>query len=154
MVTLKSAERLCAFCQGFDWDKSNEIFQQATPPATAPEIPAVKTKANSKTAPEGKFAAVATPTAGSSTATAKPGKAQAPAQTSSPESAFVTLSGFDSSAHAAVVFAFEKACDESHGQINAAASMLKVKFEEVSLEEQANAARWQDCLKWMNVPFA
>ena len=127
----------------------DEMFQQATPASAVPEIPAGKGKAPSKSSPATKPAA----TAANAAATGKTGKLQDAAQLAMSAPATVTLTGLDTPAHSAMLLAFRKACDDIHSQINARARILKGEFQAALLEEEANAARWQDCLKWMSTPL-
>ena len=128
----------------FGWDKSDLLFQQPIQEAAVLEAPAAKSKANIKSTPG---AAQAIPAL-----SAKPGKPLAPEQSASLDPPIVTLTGFDTAAHAAVVLAFQQACTEIHQQINAKAGALKSAFRKILLEEEANATRWQDCVKWMATP--
>ena len=140
--------------QAFDWDESDEYFTklQQTTAASEPSATKGKASAAASTAADakGSTAAAAKPPA----TVPKPGKQSAnelPAQTSP---GMLGLAGYDTVAHAAVGPAFGQAGEAVHGQINSCVCSIRQSFLATAAEEDANAARWQECLRWLQVPLA
>lgn len=139
--------------QAFDWDESDEYFTKLPQTTALPEPSAAKVKGSAKalTPGEGKgsTAAGGKPPA----AVPKPGK-QPAVELVQASPGMLSLSGYETMTHATVGPAFTKACEAVHGQVNACVSTMKQSFTAAAAEEDANAARWKECMQWLQVPFA
>lgn len=150
---LKAAFQLPGHLQAFAWDESDEYFTKLPQATALPEPSAAKVKGSAKapTPGEGKGSTAA---CSKPPATApKPGKQ--PANELVPTSpGMLGLNGYETMTHAAVGPAFTKACEAVHGQVDACVCNMKQSFSAAAAEEDANAARWKECMHWLQVPFA
>lgn len=140
--------------QAFDWDESDEYFTKLPQTTALPDPNAAKVKGSAKalTPGEGKgsTAAGSKPPA----TVPKPGKQSANELPIQISPGMLSLSGYKTKAHAAVGPAFTKACEAVHGQANAFVCNMKQSFTAAAAEEDANAARWKECMHWLQVPCA